>query len=476
MSSVYFSLTRGLIFAIIRYSFTYLLLKIQMNASLIAPKRFITFDERKGILIMYTQQSGRGNGPRRNGGAVRRNSNNGGGSYGGNGGGRSFSNRRGNGGGRSKNTKQNIHESKFINRNVVEATNANDAYEPTHRFADFELAPSIKANIESLKYDKPTAIQDQTIPLALAGKDVIGLANTGTGKTAAFLLPIIERLLKSRQFESVLIMAPTRELASQIDDQFRKFAHGLKLYSVLLVGGVNIMPQLRGLARRPHVIIGTPGRIKDHIDRGSLSLNYIDVFVLDEADRMLDMGFVNDIRKVAAMLPEQKQTLCFSATFSPAIKTITDEFMHSPEMISVKVTETNDHIHQDVVHYTDQDHKKDLLLELLNKDEFEKVIIFGETKFGVQRLSDTIDKLGIASRAIHGNKSQGQRNRALADFKEAKARVLVATDVAARGLDIPNVSHVINFDTPQTYDDYVHRIGRTGRGGKSGAALTFIKK
>lgn len=445
---------------------------------LIVPKRFITLDERKGILIMYTQHSGRGNGPRRNGGAVRRNSNsNGGGSFGGNrSGGRSFSNRRGgNGGGRGKNAKQNIHESKFINRNVVEAVTA-EAYEPIHHFADFALAPSIKANIAHLKYELPTAIQDQTIPLALEGKDVIGLANTGTGKTAAFLLPIIERLLKSRQFESVLIMAPTRELAGQIDDQFRKFAYGLKIYSVLLVGGVNIMPQLRGLARRPHVIIGTPGRIKDHIDRGSLKLDNVDVFVLDEADRMLDMGFVNDIRKVAAMLPAEKQTLCFSATFSPAIKTITDEFMHDPEMISVKVTETNDHIHQDVVHYTDLDHKKDLLLELLNKDEFEKVIIFGETKFGVQRLSDTIDKLGISSRAIHGNKSQGQRNRALADFKEAKARVLVATDVAARGLDIPNVSHVINFDTPQTYDDYVHRIGRTGRGGKSGSALTFIKK
>jgi ATP-dependent RNA helicase RhlE len=250
----------------------------------------------------------------------------------------------------------------------------------------------------------------------------------------------------------------------------------MKLFSVLLVGGVNITPQLRGLARRPHVIIGTPGRIKDHIDRGSLKLHGIDWFVLDEADRMLDMGFVNDIRTIASLLPAKKQTLCFSATFNDGIKKIAQDFMRSPELISVKVTETNDHIYQDIVHYNDPDHKKELLINMLSNEEFEKVIVFGETKFGVQRLSDNIDKLGISSRAIHGNKSQSQRNRALADFKTNKARVLVATDVAARGLDIPNVSHVINFDTPQTYDDYVHRIGRTGRGGKTGKALTFIER
>jgi superfamily II DNA/RNA helicase len=242
-------------------------------------------------------------------------------------------------------------------------------------------------------------------------------------------------------------MAPTRELATQIDDEFRKFSAGMKLYSVLLVGGVNIVPQLRGLQRGPHIIIGTPGRIKDHIERKSLRLGVIDHFVLDEADRMLDMG---------------------------CVKAIANDFMREPEYVSVKVTETNDHIHQDVVRYTDPEHKKNLLMDLLNGETLEKTIIFGETKFGVQRLSDMIDKAGIRSVAIHGNKSQGQRNRALNDFKNSRVSVLVATDVAARGLDIPNVSHVINFDTPTTYDDYVHRIGRTGRGGKTGSALTFV--
>lgn len=378
---------------------------------------------------------------------------------------------------KSKRSKQNIHESKFINRETVQARQDAPIEAPTHAsFSDFHFGPQLQRNLDSLKFEAPSPIQDKALPFALAGKDLIGLANTGTGKTAAFLLPIINSLSKERTFESVLIMAPTRELANQIDDEFRKFSRDMKLFSVLLVGGMSITPQLRGLARRPHVIIGTPGRIKDHIERRSLKLENINVFVLDEADRMLDMGFVNDIRNIAASLPTQRQTLCFSATFSDGVKAITNDFMQTPEFVSVKKNETNDHIHQDVVHYTDSEHKKELLISILNKEELEKVIIFGETKFGVQRLSDTIDKLGIPSRAIHGNKSQGQRNRALSDFKESKARVLVATDVAARGLDIPNVSHVINFDTPNSYDDYVHRIGRTGRSGNSGVALTFIHK
>lgn len=377
----------------------------------------------------------------------------------------------------SKRGKQTIHESKFINRDITVATAELEEHTPTHAsFAEFNLVAPLQKNLNLMKFDKPSAIQDQSIPIALTGRDIIGLANTGTGKTAAFLLPIINRLFHERTFGSVLIMAPTRELAGQIDDEFRKFSRDMKLFSVLLVGGVNIGPQMRGLQRRPHVIIGTPGRIKDHMDRGSLSLMNVNTFVLDEADRMLDMGFVNEIRKIASILPADKQTLCFSATFSDGVKKITADFMNNPEVVSVKRTETSDHIHQDVVYYSDNEHKKQLLIDLLSKEELEKVIVFGETKYGVQRLSDTIDRSGISSRAIHGNKSQGQRNRALADFKTSKARVLVATDVAARGLDVPNVSHVINFDTPTTYDDYVHRIGRTGRAGKVGSALTFVQK
>ena len=405
-------------------------------------------DERKGILIMYKKQNYRGKPAR-------------------------YNNR-----GKSNRPKQaNIHESKFINRNIVRTDIEVIVHEPTHAsFGDFNLVAPLQKNLDRLGFSLPSPIQDKTIPLAMDQKDIIGLANTGTGKTAAFLLPIINRLYFNRNLESVLIMAPTRELAGQIDDELRKFADGMKLYSVLLVGGVNINPQMRGLARRPHIIIGTPGRIKDHMQRGTLKLNNIDTLILDEADRMLDMGFVNDIKNIASQLPSNRQTLCFSATFSDGVKKITDYLMNNPEYISVKQTETNDHIFQDVIHFTDNDHKRELLISILGKDELEKVIIFGETKYGVQRLSDSIEKLGITSRAIHGNKSQGQRNKALSDFKAAKARVLVATDVAARGLDIPNVSHVINFDIPNSYDDYVHRIGRTGRSGNTGNALTFVQK
>ncbi len=388
-----------------------------------------------------------------------------------------YQNHRSGGGGKSgKLNKQTIHPSRFINRDTVAASTAADDYVPTHQFADFAINDTIKQNLTAIGFTSPSAIQDQTIPLALEGKDVIGLANTGTGKTAAFLLPLLTHLAKHRDFYSVLIMAPTRELAQQIDEEFKRFSAGMKLYSVLLVGGVGIVPQLRGLQRRPHVIIGTPGRIKDHIERGTLPLTGVKAFVLDEADRMLDMGFVKDIQRIAAQLPRERQTLCFSATFSDGIRAIASEMMQSPETVSVKVTETNDHIYQDVVYYSDKDHKKELLVNLLSDEEFEKVIVFGETKYGVQRLSDSIDKMGISSRAIHGNKSQSQRNRALDDFKTGKARVLFATDVAARGLDIPAVSHVINFDVPNAYDDYVHRIGRTGRAGKGGTALTFVEQ
>lgn len=371
--------------------------------------------------------------------------------------------------------KQFIHPDKFVNRNVADLENE-VVYQPKHLFGDFGLHSMIENNLAQAGFTVPSAIQDQTIPLAMAGRDVIGLANTGTGKTAAFLLPILNRLYQTRLQQSVLIMAPTRELAQQIDVEFKKFSAGMKLFSAVCVGGVNISSQLHALRRSPHVIIGTPGRLKDHINRGTIRLETIDTLVLDEADRMLDMGFVNDIRAIVSEISSDRQTLCFSATLDKGVGAIINDFMKNPEMVSVKVSETNDHIYQDVVHFDDNDHKRDLLLSMLNEDNFEKVIVFGETKFGVQRLSDSLLKSGIKSSAIHGNKSQSQRARALDAFKANKTTVLVATDVAARGLDIPNVSHVINFDQPNNYDDYVHRIGRTGRGGKRGTALTFVGK
>lgn len=368
--------------------------------------------------------------------------------------------------------KQNIHPSKFVNKAVAHAEEV--VYEPKHLFTDFPFGAELQANISKKGYVSPSAIQDQAIPHIIDGKDVIGLANTGTGKTAAFLLPIIERMSGIMLRPSVLIVAPTRELAQQIDEEFKAFAKGMNLYSALIVGGVNVERQLRDLKRRPHFIIGTPGRLKDLMQRRHLQLKNMGVLVLDEADRMLDMGFLPDIRSIVESMPAERQTLFFSATITADIEKLVHDFLNDPVTVSVRTNETSDHVEQDIIEARDKAHKIELLSDLLEKSEYEKVLVFGETKFGVQRLSDHLSNTGIPSEAIHGNKSQSQRQRALKKFKDEKVKVLVATDVAARGLDIPNVSHVINFDTPQTYSDYVHRIGRTGRAGARGAAHTFI--
>lgn len=386
----------------------------------------------------------------------------------------SFSSRPQSGGGRRQSSQKRgayIHPSKFVSEaRVTEVV----AYESKHKFVDFGFHESVQRNIDHKGYEIPSAIQDQAIPHVLAGKDLIGLANTGTGKTAAFLLPIINKLQETRDFQSVLILAPTRELAQQIDEQFRDFSYNMKLYSVLLVGGMNIERQISQLSRRPHVIIGTPGRTMDLMKRGKLVLDGVTTLVLDEADRMLDMGFVNDIRMIASKTSPNRQTLFFSATITPEIQRLTEAFLRDPITVSVRTSDTSENVDQNVVEASSKEDKLEKLLEMLGQDDFEKVLLFGETKFGVQRLSDHLERSGVSSVAIHGNKSQSQRQRALKAFKDNKARVMVATDVAARGLDIPNVSHVINFDQPATYEDYVHRIGRTGRGGATGKALTFI--
>jgi superfamily II DNA/RNA helicase len=326
-------------------------------------------------------------------------------------------------------------------------------YAATHQFADFPFGSELHHNIAEKGYITPSAIQDQAIPHIIDGRDVIGLANTGTGKTAAFLLPIIERQSGIMLRPSVLIVAPTRELAQQINDQFREFSKGLGLYSTLVVGGMNVDRQIRELKRRPHIIIGTPGRIKDLITRRALQLKNMTTLVLDEADRMLDMGFLPDIRQIVNEMPRERQTLFFSATITPEIEALVHDFLNDPVTVSVRTTETSEHVEQDVVEVRDKAHKLEVLSDMLQKDEYEKVLVFGETKFGVQRLSDHLDNSGIPSVAIHGNKNQAQRSKALKLFKDEKVRVLVATDVAARGLDIPNVTHVINYDTPQTYED-----------------------
>jgi len=364
---------------------------------------------------------------------------------------------------------------KFINKAVE--PELEEPYVPLNKFTDFGLNSQTEQNLAKLGYITPSAIQDQCIPVALKGEDVIGLANTGTGKTAAFLLPIINKLVQDRQRVSVLVLAPTRELAQQIDMEFRKFTESQNLYSAVVVGGVNIGKQIYQVKRGPHVIIGTPGRVKDLISRDVLRLNNINTFVLDEADRMCDMGFVGDITEIAGLLPQQRQTLCYSATMTDKVKQIVEQFMISPVTLSVVKNQTNEHIEQDVIYANDKSDKLDKIVKLLAEPEFEKVIVFGETKFGVQRLADHLTKNDLPSVAIHGNKTQSQRNQALRKFKEENhINVLVATDVAARGIDVKDVTHVINFDPPKMYEDYVHRIGRTGRAGKTGKALTFVSK
>ncbi len=409
---------------------------------------FITY--KKGYLVMAYQQKrgGRPSGPRSFHAGGRR------------------------GGGRKGPAKKFIHPSKFINKATTKAEEV--IYEPTHKFVDFPFGAQLQHNIRDKGYETPSAIQDQAIPHIIDGKDVIGLANTGTGKTAAFLLPIIERQSGIMLRPSVLVVAPTRELAQQINDQFREFARGMNLYSTLIVGGVNIDRQIRDLKRRPHVIIGTPGRLNDLLNKKQLQLKNMTTLVLDEADRMLDMGFLPDIRRLVESMPRERQTLFFSATITLEIERLVHDFLNDPVTVSVRTGETSEHVEQDVIEARDKAHKIELLTELLGGKDYDKVLVFGETKFGVQRLSDHLDNVGIPSAAIHGNKNQSQRQRALKQFKDERVKVLVATDVAARGLDIPNVSHVINFDTPQTYEDYIHRIGRTGRGGASGRAHTFI--
>jgi superfamily II DNA/RNA helicase len=364
-----------------------------------------------------------------------------------------------------------IDPNKFIS--AATSTEPEVVFEPTHKFTDFGFGPRLSQNIASHGYERPTPIQDGGIPVVLAGRDLIGLANTGTGKTAAFLLPVMERILSGRATRC-LVMVPTRELAVQIQDEFRLFAAGLPLRSALIVGGASINKQLLAIDHKPQIIIGTPGRLKDLLDNYGLSFDGFSTLVLDEADRMLDMGFIRDIRAILDRFPTERHTLFLSATITPEIETLTHTILKNPETISVRRGDTSDHVNQDVVYVDGRDAKEDKLAELLSDPNFTKVLVFGETKWGVQKLANKLIKRGFNVAAIHGNKSQPQRQKALNDFKAEKVQALIATDVAARGLDIPQVSHVINYDPPKVYEDYVHRIGRTGRAGHHGHALTFV--
>ena len=387
-------------------------------------------------------------------------------------GGKVFRNSRYNGQTRNRRQGAYINPDKFVNKTAV--TQVPVEFVAEHSFRDFNLGAQIQQNLEAKGYLHPTPVQDASIKPILAGRDLIGLANTGSGKTAAFLLPIIYRLVNSTQPRKALIMAPTRELAVQINQEFKAYSRGLNLHSALCVGGMNINRQISDLLRKPQIVIGTPGRLKDLVMQKALRLDRSNILVLDEADRMLDMGFSRDINFLIDLLPSERQSLCFSATLTRDIELLVRRLLKDPVTVSVRTSETSDHVEQDVIEAVSKDHKIEILTKLLGQPEFEKVLVFGQTKWGVQKLADNLAKSGVSVQAIHGNKSQAQRQRSLDAFKADRIKVLVATDVAARGLDIPSVSHVINFDQPSTYEDYIHRIGRTGRAGKAGKALTFV--
>ena len=340
-------------------------------------------------------------------------------------------------------------------------------------FADFGFSPELNANLERKNYLTPTPIQDQTIPHIILGKDLVGLANTGTGKTAAFLLPLINKVAKNRS-QKVLIIAPTRELALQINEEFRQFSFGLRLYSAVCVGGMPIHRQINEIRRNPNFVIGTPGRLKDLSERHLVKFETFQNIVLDEVDRMLDMGFVDEIKKILNQLPEVRQSLFFSATIPPKIKELIQNFLRQPVSVSVIFGETAENVDQDIVRVRDSASKFDQLREVLRQNEVKKVLIFSETKAEVNKLAINLERNGFKADCIHGNKRQSQRQKALSAFKNSFVDILVATDVAARGLDIQDITHVINYTVPQTYNDYIHRIGRTGRGTKKGNALTFV--
>jgi ATP-dependent RNA helicase RhlE len=365
-----------------------------------------------------------------------------------------------------------IHPSKFV-RAAKPRTEM--SYTPEHSFDDFNLHPLIQSNLTHMGFTDPSPIQDKTIPIGLLGKDVVGIANTGTGKTAAFAIPLLQRLLTEPESKAI-ILAPTRELAQQIEDQCRKFAKGSGLVGALLIGGTAMGPQLQELRFNPRIIIGTPGRIKDHLGRHSLNLADCNIVVLDEVDRMLDMGFINDIRHILGQTMPRRQSFYFSATLDSRVTSIIESFSQDPTHISVKSSESSDNVDQNIVRYESNSQKIDRLHDLLIQNTNSKMLVFDDTHRSVEKLAKELDARGFSTGSIHGGKTQSQRDRVLKKFKENDIEVLVATDVAARGLDVSDITHVINYSLPQSYDDYVHRIGRTGRAGKVGYALTFVEK
>ncbi|WP_101925818.1 MULTISPECIES: DEAD/DEAH box helicase [Luteimonas] len=349
----------------------------------------------------------------------------------------------------------------------------------TQTFEDLGLSPALLRALAETNSTTPTPIQAQAIPLALAGHDLLGGAQTGTGKTAAFGLPLLQRLSKETPAKGprkprALILVPTRELAVQVADSIKSYGKHLRLNVTTVFGGAGMQPQIENLRRGVDILVACPGRLLDHIESGHAKLDMVEVLVLDEADRMLDMGFLPSIKRIMGRVPKTRQTMLFSATFESQIRALALEFLRDPKQIQVATNNTIAETIRHRAHPVDNARKRDLLVELLSKRHTDQVLIFGKTKHGCNRLAEQLAESGLPSVAIHGNKSQAQRQKALNLFKSGKARILVATDVAARGLDIPNLPLVINHDLPMVAEDYVHRIGRTGRNGATGEALSLV--
>lgn len=346
-------------------------------------------------------------------------------------------------------------------------------------FNELGLTAALLRAVKEQGYDTPTPVQKQAIPPVLEGRDLMAAAQTGTGKTAGFTLPILQRLAQSRPAGGgrpvrALILTPTRELTAQVQDSVRVYGKHLPLNSTVIFGGVGMQPQVDRLRRGVDILVATPGRLLDHIGRGTADLSKVEILVLDEADRMLDMGFIRDIRKVLAELPKKRQTLLFSATFSNDIRKLATDLLHQPVQVEVAPRNTAAETVEQVVHPVSREGKRGLLSHLISTGNWHQVLVFSRTKHGANRLAKQLNQDGLEADAIHGNKSQGARTRALAGFKKNKVRVLVATDIAARGLDIDELPHVVNYDLPNVPEDYVHRIGRTGRAGRGGRAHSLV--
>ena len=345
-------------------------------------------------------------------------------------------------------------------------------------FENLGLSPQILKRVKAQGYETATPIQAQAIPVVIEGRDILAGAQTGTGKTAAFTLPLLQLLSTKKQGKSnlpkALILAPTRELAAQVGESVEVYGEGLGLKTAIIFGGVGINPQKSKLRKGVDIVIGTPGRLLDLSGQDSLDLSEIEVLILDEADRMLDMGFIHDIRKIMKLVPEVRQTLFFSATYSKEIKALADTILKDPVLVEVARENTAAETVDQFVYHIDKAKKRSLLSHLISEGDWNQVLVFTKTKHGANRLAEQLSKDGITATAIHGNKSQSARTRALADFKALKVRVLVATDIAARGIDIDKLPHVVNYDLPQVAEDYVHRIGRTGRAGCSGEAISLV--